>query len=138
MEAVDGTPGIQPVDFPRRIHGKLHFDAAALFPEMIRLPHRLGNDEDVAEQNGGIETEPADRLQRHLGGEFRRPDQFEERVLFLQRPVFRQRAPGLAHQPHGRAVHRQAAAGGEKTPAVVGRYGMGFWIGFQRVVKFVK
>ena len=63
------------------------------------------------EQNGGVEVKPANRLERHLGGQLRRLDQFEEGVLLLERAVFGQGAPRLAHQPDGRMVHRAAAAG---------------------------
>jgi hypothetical protein len=54
-------------------------------------------------------------LQRDFGGEFRRLDQFEEGMFFLELAVFRQRAPGLAHEPDRRAVHRLAGAGVRET-----------------------
>ena len=103
-------------DVSRAAHREIHGDAAGV-AESVGLSHRLGNHENVAEQNRRVETEPADRLQRHLGGEFRRLDEFEEGIFLLELAIFRQRAASLAHEPDGRAVHRPARAGVEKSLA---------------------
>ena len=42
------------------------------FDEAHRLAERVGHDEDVGEQDRGVEAVAADRLQRHLGGQRRR------------------------------------------------------------------
>jgi hypothetical protein len=104
---------------------EIHLDAAG-FAEAIRLAHRLGNHEDVAEQNRGVKTEPADRLQRDFGGEFGRLDELQESVFLLELAIFRQRASRLAHEPDRRTVNGAAAAGVEKTPAVCQRWRSGF------------
>ena len=38
----------------------------------------MRDDEDVGEQDRGVEAEAADRLQRHLGGKLRRVAEVEE------------------------------------------------------------
>ena len=47
---------------------------------------------------------PPHRLERHLGAELGRARDLEERVAFAQSAVLGQRAPGLAHEPHRRAL----------------------------------
>ena len=108
---------IQALDVGRRVQREIHLDAAAV-AKFVALAEAFGDHEDVAEQNRRVEVEPADRLERDLGGEFGRPDQFQKGMLFLQFAVFRQGAAGLPHQPDGRAIHRAAMAGVEKPPAV--------------------
>ena len=60
-------------------HGEVH-DHAAGFLETIGLAHGLGNDQDVAEQDRGVETESAHRLKRDLGGQFRILDKLNKGV----------------------------------------------------------
>ena len=98
-------------------HGKVH-DHAAGFAETVRLTHRLGNDEDVAEQDRRIESESPNRLERDFGGKPGRLNQFQKRMLLLQFAILRQGAPGLPHQPDGRAIRCAAVAGIEKPPAI--------------------
>ena len=72
-----------------------------------RLAERMRHDQNIREQNCGIEAEPPDRLQRYLGGKFRIEHKIEEAAgLFAQRAIFRQIAPGLAHQPDRRRLER--------------------------------
>ena len=60
----------------------------------------MRDDQDVGEQDRGVEAEAADRLQRHLLGEPRSVAEVEERArLFAGLPVFRQIAARLAHDP---------------------------------------
>ena len=106
LQTLNHRPGLQPVNVPLRIKFEVHFDAA-LVPETVPLAHRLRHDQDVAEKNGGIEIKPADGLERDFGGEFRGLHQFKKGVVFLQRAIFRQGAPGLAHQPDRRTIHRR-------------------------------
>ena len=71
---------------------------------------RVGNDENVGEDDRGIEVETPDRLQRHFGGKFRREAQIEKAAgLGAQFAIFRQIAAGLPHHPDRR--HRLPAAG---------------------------
>jgi hypothetical protein len=64
----------------------------------------VGNDENVAEQNGGVHAISAQRLQRRLAGEVRRIAELKEVALpFPKGAIFRQVAAGLAHQPERRA-----------------------------------
>ncbi len=78
---------------PRPFAG-LEADAAA---------QRIRDYQNVREDDRGVETEAPDRLQRDLGGEFRREAEIEEAArLGAQFPVFRQIAPGLAHHPDRR------------------------------------
>ena len=72
---------------------------------------RLWDDEDVAENDGGVEGEPADGLQRDLGRELGRAADLEELVLLAELAELRQVAAGLAHHPHGRALHGLASGG---------------------------
>ena len=92
-------------------------DAAILFSDILTVPDAMGlglsfaqgeaHDRQVAEQDGGIHAEAAQRLQRDLGGALGREAEREEVPgLGPQRAVFRQVAPGLAHQPHWRRPHR--------------------------------
>src|SRR6201987_3520802 len=73
------------------------------------LAERMRYDQNVGKQNRGIEAEPSHRLQRHLGGEFRRHDQIEKSAgLLAQRTVLRQITSGLAHQPDWRRPNASA------------------------------
>ena len=63
-------------------------EAAAL--ESHIASKRVGNDENIREDDRGVEVEAADRLQRHFGGEFGREAQIEEAAGFgADFPVFR-------------------------------------------------
>ncbi len=64
---------------------------------------RIGDHEDVGEDDRRIEAEPADRLQRHFGGKLRVEAEIEEAAgLGPHLAIFRQITPGLPHHPHGR------------------------------------
>ena len=52
---------VESLDVVGRAQRKIHFDAAAV-AEFIALAQTFGDDEDVAEQNGGIEVKPLDGL----------------------------------------------------------------------------
>ena len=70
-----------------------------------RLAERMRNHQDVGEQDRRVEPEAPDRLQRHLGGELRRETQIEETAgLLAHRPILRQIAAGLPHQPDRRRL----------------------------------
>ena len=67
-------------------------------------PHRLGDHQDVAEEDGSVDAEDVDRLQRHLGCEVGRLAKGEEGDLCADGTVFGQIPSRLPHEPHGRAV----------------------------------
>ena len=70
----------------------------------------MRHDEDVREQDRGVEAEAPDRLQRDLGGAARVVAEIEERAgLGAQLAVFREIAAGLAHEPDRRRPDRLAA-----------------------------
>ena len=78
--------------------------------EAHRAAERVGDDENVGEDDRGVEIESADRLQRHLGGVFRREAQIEKAAgLGAQFAILRQIAAGLPHHPYRR--HLLPAAG---------------------------
>ena len=78
--------------------------------EADRAAERVGQHENVGEDDRGVEAETADRLQRHFGGQFRCEAQIEKAAgLGAHVAVFRQIAAGLAHHPDRR--HRLPAAG---------------------------
>ena len=88
-------------DFLRRIQRIKPRTFAGL--EAHRTSERVGNDENVGEDDRGIEIEPADRLQRNLGGIFRREAEVEETSgLGAQLAIFGQITAGLPHHPDRR------------------------------------
>ena len=121
-EPVQHPARIQPCDRRCRIERVLHFDAARI-DKAIGLSQGLGDHEDVTEDDGGIELEPADGLQRDFRGQLRGADQFEERIAPLELAVLGQGASGLSHQPDGGAVHRGAGAGLEEAASARPRRG---------------
>ena len=98
----------QRADLVRRIQRIEPRAFAGLEPHLAA--ERVGNDENVREDDRGIEVEAADRLQRHLGGVFRREAQIEKAArLGAQFAIFRQVTAGLPHHPDRR--YRLPAAG---------------------------
>ena len=78
--------------------------------EPHRAAERVGDHQNVREDDRGVELEAADRLQRDLGGVFRREAQIEKAAgLGAQFAIFRQIAAGLPHHPDRR--YRLPAAG---------------------------
>ena len=73
--------------------------------------HRFRDDEDVAEEDGRVDAEYVDRLQRHFGGEIGRLAELEETDFLADGTVLRQVAPGLPHQPDRRLVDRSPETG---------------------------
>ena len=71
---------------------------------------RFERQQDVREDDRGVEREAAQRLQRDLDRQLRRLAQREEVDLLTQRAVLRQVAAGLAHDPQRRAIDRLAPA----------------------------
>ena len=70
--------------------------------------------DDVGEQDGRVDAVTSHGLHRELGGELRIGDRLEDVALAAKAAVLGQRPPGLAHEPHRRALHRRAPAGPQK------------------------
>ena len=98
----------QRLDFRRRIQGIELWAFADLEPD--RAAERVGNDQNVREDDRGIEVEAADRLQRHFCGKFRIEAEIEKAAgPGADFAIFRQITARLPHHPDRR--HRLAAAG---------------------------
>src|SRR3546814_3017215 len=79
------------------------------------LPQGMRHDQDVGEQNGAVETETAERLKSHLVRRIAVVDEVEEPALLgSKRPVFREIAARLAHQPDRRFSRISAIHGLEE------------------------
>ena len=77
--------------------------------------HRVRHDQDVREEDRGVEAEALDRLQRDLGRGFAVVNQFEKAALRRpQRTIFGKIASRLSHQPNRRWIHAFATENGEQ------------------------
>ena len=97
----------------RRAHGTVDHRAFTL-GELEPHAERLGDQQDVGEQDRGVDPETLHRLERDLGGSLGIAAQLEEGVARAQGTVFRQIAAGLAHEPHGRERRRLAPRGAQE------------------------
>ena len=61
---------------------------------------QLERDDDVGEEDGGVDVVPADRLQGDLGGQLGTQAGVQHGDALAHLQVLRQRAAGLAHEPH--------------------------------------
>ena len=96
----------QPIDVGRGAHRRAEPGSLSL-DELQPETHRPGDGQDVGEEDGGIEREPAQRLQGDLAGELRCAAQRKEAAgARPRRPILREIASGLAHQPDRSAVDR--------------------------------
>ena len=78
------------------------------------LAEGVGDHQDVREHDRRIETEPPDRLQRHLLGKPRRVAEVQERAgLFPDLAIFRQITSRLAHDPDRQRPDRFAVKDAE-------------------------
>ena len=92
------------------------FDRGPLAAHEVELEaHGLERQQQVGEENGSVDVNAADRLQRDLGGEIRRPAQLQKCVGLAQRAVFGHVAAGLPHEPHRRAIDGFAPARAQET-----------------------
>ena len=103
-ERLVGIGDAQPLDVRERPDRPLDHRADAL-DELDVDAHAEHGGHDVREQHGRVDVVTPDRLQRHLGAELGCPRELEERVPLPQRAILGQRAPGLPHEPDGRALH---------------------------------
>ena len=85
--------------------------------------HGVGHGEDVTEQNGGVQREALQRLQRHFGGVLDVGGQAHEAARLGARGlVLRQVTACLAHQPQGGVIGGLTAARAQE--GVVGEGGV--------------
>ncbi len=73
--------------------------------------HALEGQEDVGEDDGGVELEAGHRLESDLGGDLGPPAQLDEAQPLTDRPVLGQVAAGLPHKPDRGGIDRLAEAG---------------------------
>ena len=76
--------------------------------------HRPERQQQIGEENRGVDVDHVDRLQRDRGGEIRLAADVEQRIALTQRPVLGHVAAGLAHEPDGGGVDRLSSAGSEE------------------------
>jgi hypothetical protein len=88
-------------------------------------PETLDGRDDVREQDRGVHAVAAHRLEGDLGGEVRGVDDRLEGVLLADRPVLREGAAGLPHEPDRDVVVGQPPAGPDEGGAVVAAGGDG-------------
>jgi hypothetical protein len=98
-------------------------DGPALGRELEADAHRLERQQDVGEDDGGVELEAAERLQRDLRRHLRVAAHLDEGELLADRAVLGEVAPGLPHQPDGRRVDGTLRAGIEKAHGLTLRSG---------------
>ncbi len=75
---------------------------------------RLEDEQDVGEEDRGVDAEPLDRLERDLGGRLGSCAELEEAEALAHRAVLGHVAAGLAHEPDRRVRRRLAASGAEQ------------------------
>src|SRR6266851_4018102 len=76
-------------------------------------PHRDERQQNVGKDNCGVDAQPLDRRNRHLGGDFGPHAHVEKRMLLAHAAVFRHVTSRLAHQPYWCVRRCLAPAGGE-------------------------
>ena len=119
---------------PRRAVGPLAVAAGGQLGDLRGVAHGRGDDgtdpgldadpdsgqaqrhHDVGEEDGGVDAVAAHRLEGNLGGLLGAQADVEHggARAAAQRPVLGQGAPGLAHEPHGRAVGALAVQGAQQ------------------------
>src|SRR5256885_13420658 len=75
---------------------------------------RLDDQEDVGEEDRRVDAEAVDGLQRDFGRRLRVPGKLEESVPLAHRPILRQIAAGLPHEPDGSVRRRRPARGAQQ------------------------
>ena len=94
----------QPLDVGERAHRRGD-DRPDVLDQLDLDAHPEHREHDVGEHHRRVHVVPPNRLQRHLRAELRLARDLEQPVLLAQLAVLRQRAPGLAHEPDGRALY---------------------------------
>ena len=84
--------------------------------------HRLERQQQIGKEDRRVHFDPADRLQRDLGGQIGRSTEVEQRVALAQGAVLAHVASGLAHEPHRGGIDRLAPARFEESGIDVGQW----------------
>ena len=108
-ESLAGFEDPEPVDAFDRPHRRIDDRPLALL-EPEGDAQRIEREQQVREEDGGVDLDGVDRLQGHLGRELGLAADIEQAVAFAQRAVGAHVASRLAHEPHRRGVDRLAAA----------------------------
>ena len=112
-ERVAGLHALQPRHIVRRTDRGVD-DRALALDEIKRDPHRLERQQEIGEEDRGIDVETVDRLEGHLGGQLGLAADLEQRVLGPDRAVLGHIPPSLPHEPDRGGVDRLPPAGTKK------------------------
>src|SRR5262249_46038747 len=110
--ALDGVRHHELVDVGGGAEGRR--EVGTLVAELQLHAHALDGDEDVGEDDGGIDPEAPDGLDGDLGGQVGRLAEGEELHLLPDGAVLREVSPRLAHDPDWRDVHGLSACGAKE------------------------
>ena len=100
----------QPVDVARAVDWMCNHRTHVL-DELEVDAHAVQRQHDVGEHHRRIDSEPAHRLQSHLGAELRLGHDFGQRPALAHLAVLGQRTTRLAHQPYRCRIHRTPVRG---------------------------
>ena len=104
------TPEIQSVYICLRLYYDRKYGSRVL-DHCVFQPHRFGNNEDVGKQNGRVDTDYIDRLDRHLACQFGRFAECQKVGPLANGTIFRQVSAGLTHDPNRCSVRVEPLAG---------------------------
>ena len=82
--------------------------------EMEGQAHDLQRQQQVGEDDGGVNLQELGGGDGHFGGEFRLLADFDQRMVLADVAVFLHVAAGLAHEPDRSGFHRKPLAGAYK------------------------
>ena len=115
-----GTIRAQPVDVCLRAHR--HFDHGTFAGREVKgQPHDFERQQQVREDNGGINAQDFRRGDGHLCRQRGLLAYFQKGMLLAHGPVLGHIAPGLPHEPYRRPFHRLRSASAHKN-AIGGRH----------------
>ena len=77
--------------------------------------HRAERQQQIGEENRGVDLDHLDRLQRDGDGEVGVAADLEQRIALSQRTILRHVPAGLTHEPDGSGVDGLSSAGSEET-----------------------
>ncbi len=78
--------------------------------ELELQAHGFSGDEDVRENDDGVDTKPSEGLEGNFNGEIRRFANLEECMLCAKFTIFGEVAPCLSHHPDGESRNGLSAA----------------------------
>ena len=103
----------EPSDLRLAANGTMD-DGPFALRELEADTERLDDQEDVGEEDRRVDAEAVDGLQRDFGRRLRVPGKLEESVPLAHRPILRQIAAGLPHEPDGSVRRRRPARGAQQ------------------------